>query len=231
MAYVMPALSESPKHVAYFSKRFEARGAARIESGCITFGMRNGEPSLHCHALWTESDGVRRSGHLLGGQSQVELPVQLHAWMLSGAQFEVAFDSETNFDLLQVSTDCNYTNKTNALVVRVRPNEDLSLVLEELCVEHGIRRACIRGGVGSLIGAVFDDGRTVATPVTEAYIRRGVIASDCDGHTRAAVDVGLVSNIGEIAMGRLKRGENPVLITFELVIEVQDELTATEVES
>jgi hypothetical protein len=36
------------------------------------------------------------------------------------------------------------------------------------------------------------------------------------------VDVGLVAHTGEIAEGRLARGQNPVLITFELVIEVQE---------
>ena len=72
MAFVMPALSDSPKHVAYFSERFEARDAARIESGSITYGPRDGKPSLHCHATWIESDGRRRSGHVLAADSQVE---------------------------------------------------------------------------------------------------------------------------------------------------------------
>ena len=105
MAFVMPALSDSPKHVAYFSERFEAHGAARIESGSITFGLRDGEPSLHCHATWIESDGRRRSGHVLASESRVELPVRLDAWMLDGAAFEVAPDAETNFNLLQVSAN------------------------------------------------------------------------------------------------------------------------------
>ena len=39
---------------------------------------------------------------------------------------------------------------------------------------------------------------------------------------RAELDIGLVAHTGEIAEGPLERGQNPVLITFELVIEVQE---------
>ena len=222
MVFVMPALSASPKHVAYFSERFEAHGSARIESGSITYGLRDGEPSLHCHATWIESDGRRRSGHVLAAESRVDLPVRLEAWMLDGAAFEVAPDAETNFKLFQVSPNTARFRGTESLVVRVRPNQDLCLALEELCAERNIRRGWIRGGVGSLIGAVFEDGRTVEPFVTEVFIRRGVIEPGVDGMPRAELDIGLVAHTGEIAEGRLERGQNPVLITFELVIEVQE---------
>jgi predicted DNA-binding protein with PD1-like motif len=222
MRFVMPALSNTAEHVAYFSERFEAQGAARIESGSITFGLRDGEPTLHCHATWVESDGRRRSGHLLPAESIVDEPVQLDAWVLDGAAFEVAPDAETNFSLFQVSAKAPEAGGTEALVVRLRPNQDLCLALEALCAERGIRQGRIRGGVGSLIGAVFDDGRIVEPFVTEVFIRSGVIAPDATGAPRAAVDVGLVAHTGDIAEGRLARGQNAVLITFELVIEVQD---------
>jgi predicted DNA-binding protein with PD1-like motif len=227
MAFVMPALSDSPKHVAYFSERFEANGSARVESGSITFGPRDGEPSLHCHATWVESDGRRRSGHVLASESRVDAPVRLEGWMLDGAAFEVAPDAETNFNLLQVSSSVPRSGDRNGLVVRVRPNQDLCLALEHICVERKIRRARICGGVGSLIGTVFADGRTVEPFVTEVFIRRGVIEPGLDGAPRAEVDVGLVAHTGEIAEGRLERGLNPVLITFELVIEVLDVAPST----
>ena len=222
MAFVMPALSDTPKHVAYFSQRYESSGAARIESGSITYGLRDGQPSLHCHATWIEADGQRRSGHVLAAESRVEQPARIDAWMLDGAAFEVQPDAETNFSLLQVTPTAARSGGLEALVVRVRPNEDLCLALELLCAERNIRRGRIRGGVGSLIGSVFDDGRTVEPFVTEVFIRRGVIEPGTDGALRAAVDVGLVAHTGEIAEGRLARGQNPVLITFELVIEVQE---------
>jgi predicted DNA-binding protein with PD1-like motif len=222
LAFVMPALSDSPEHVAYFSQRYEASGAARIESGSITYGLRDGQPSLHCHAIWTEADGRRRSGHVLPDESVVERPARIDAWMLDGAAFEVQPDAETNFSLLQATTTAAGAGALEALVVRVRPNEDLCLALEAVCAERNIRRGLIRGGVGSLIGTVFDDGRTVEPFVTEVFIRHGVIEPGTDGALRAEVDVGLVAHTGEIAEGRLARGQNPVLITFELVIEVQE---------
>ena len=223
MAFVMPALSDSPKYVAYFSERFEAHGSARMESGSITYGLRDGAPSLHCHATWIESDGRRRSGHILAAESRVEVPLRLEASVLDGAAFQVSPDAETGFPLLQVSADVHRSGSTNGLVVRVRPNQDLCLALEGVCAERNIRRGLIRGGVGSLIGAVFDDGRIVEPFVTEVFIRRGVIETGIDGLPRAEVDIGLVAHTGEIAEGRLERGQNPVLITFELVIEVLEE--------
>src|SRR5438093_1070396 len=149
-------------------------------------------------------------------------PARIDAWMLDGAAFEVQPDAETNFSLLQVTPTAARLGGLEALVVRVRPNEDLCLALEALCAERNIRRGQIRGGVGSLIGTVFDDGRTVEPFVTEVFIRRGVLEPGADGALRAEVDVGLVAHTGEIAEGRLARGQNPVLITFELVIEVQE---------
>ena len=223
MVFVMPALSDSPEHVAFYSERFEARGAARIESGCITFGRRDGQPWLHCHAIWTESDGRRRCGHVLPAESRVDTPLRLEACLLDGAAFEVAADAETNFDLFQVTTHSARAGGVNALVVQLRPNQDLCLALETICAERGIRHGRIRGGVGSLIGAVFDDGRTVEPFVTEVFIRHGVVAPGADGLPRADVDVGLVDHTGQMAEGRLARGHNPVLITFEVVIEVQDD--------
>lgn len=222
MAFVMPALSDSPKHVAYFSQKYRASGVARIESGSITYGLLDGQPSLHCHATWVEGDGQRRSGHVLAAESKVAKPTRIDAWMLDGAAFEVQPDAETNFGLLQVTATPAGKGGVDALVVRVRPNVDLCLTLESLCAEWNIRRGRIRGGVGSLIGTVFDDGRTIEPFVTEVFIERGVIAPDSNGELRAEVDVGLVAHSGEIAEGRLTRGLNPVLITFELVIEIEE---------
>jgi predicted DNA-binding protein with PD1-like motif len=226
LAFHMPAIAASSEHVAYFSERFESAGEARIDSGSITFGLRGGKPSLHCHAIWTEASGQRKSGHLIPSDSRVASPLRLQAWMLEGAGFEVAADSETNFSLMQVSAAKAPPDGATALVIRLRPNQDLCTALEEVCVERNIRRASIRGGVGSLIGAVFDDGRTVDAFVTEVFIRSGEIELASDGSPRASVDVGLVAHSGEIAEGRLKRGENPVLITFELVIEPKEKALA-----
>ena len=221
LAYYMPALSSTPEHVAYYSDRFEAPGEVRIDSGSITLGVRDGKPALHCHAIWIEADGTRRCGHLIPTESRVVSPLRLRAWMLDGAGFETQADPETNFTLLQVAAAdaAPQGTGTRAFVVRVRPNQDLCHALETLCTELGIRRARICGGVGSLVGTAFEDGRVVEPFITEVFIRSGDIAPGPDGAPQARVDVGLVAHTGEIAEGRLQRGENPVLITFELVLE------------
>lgn len=219
MAFFMPALSKSPDHAVYFSDRFEAAGAARLESGCITFGLRDGLPWLHCHAVWTESDGRRRCGHISPEESRIEEPIRLSAWLIDGADFVVGADPETNFSLFQAAAVPAPDVEANALVVRVRPNEDLCTALETVCQAHGITQARVRGGVGSLVGAAFDDGRTVEPFVTEVFIREGVIAPGPDGTLRAQVDVSMVDNTGQMAEGRLSRGQNPVLVTFEIVLE------------
>ena len=79
--------------------------------------------------------------------------------MLDGAGFEAQPDQETNFKLFQVTATAARVDGSPALVVRVRPNQDLCLALESLCAQRDIRRARIVGGVGSLVGTVFDDGR------------------------------------------------------------------------
>lgn len=106
-----------------------------------------------------------------------------------------------------------------AYALQVRPNEDFCTALESLCAQRGIRRAALRGGVGSLIGATFDDGRTVQPIATELFIDHGVVEPGPDGRPCATVDVTLVDYTGATSRGRLRRGANPVLVTFELVVQ------------
>jgi len=44
-----------------------------------------------------------------------------------------------------------------------------------------------------------------------------------DGRLAAELDIALVDYLGGVAEGRLVRGDNPVLMTMELVLEVLDE--------
>ncbi|MGL4285043.1 MAG: PCC domain-containing protein, partial [Phreatobacter sp.] len=103
--------------------------------------------------------------------------------------------------------------------MRLRPNRDMAGLLEQFCRDHGIARARLHGGVGSTIGARFDDGRIVEPFATEVAVRTGMIAPAADGELQAELDVALVDYTGGLAEGRLKRGDNPVLMTMELVLE------------
>ena len=60
---------------------------------------------------------------------------------------------------------------------------------------------------------------------TELLIRSGAIAPGANGSLEAELDVALVDYLGGLAEGRLSRGDNPVLMTMELVLDVLGEGT------
>lgn len=226
--YVMPALSRSPAHAVYFSERFEARGPIRLQEATITFGQRRDQPGdqpwLHAHVDWLDATGQAHCGHVLPNEAWlVDGPARLEGWALSGAGFVVQPDEETNFSLFRpVATPGAVTTTGGdapALAVRVQPNRDLCEALESVCRAQGWRAAVVRGGVGSTVGVVFDDGRVVEPFVTETLIRHGVVAPGADGELRADIDVMLVDHLGGRHQGRLARGQNAVLVTFELLLE------------
>src|SRR5260370_1159752 len=114
-------------------------------------------------------------------------------------------------------------SKDGANALRQRPNQDFACSLETFCRQHGIIHARLHGGVGSTIGACFTDGRTVVPFATELAMRSGSVAPGPDGTLHADLDIALVDYLGGIAEGKLIRGDNPVLMTMELVLEVLGE--------
>lgn len=238
-SYVMPALAKTSAHAVYFSDTYPVEGAVRLETASVTFGQRDGKPWLHSHAIWIEASGRRHCGHLLPDDIQVNHPIQAQGVAVRGATFTVCPDGETNFTLfvplknmarsVQTRADVPSAEKTSTSVqttrskgyaLRVAPNIDICTALETFCRERGVTRAKIQGGVGSTVGAVFDDGRVVEPFVTELLIRKGEIFTDANGQTQAQLDVSMVDYKGGVSEGRLARGQNPVLVTFELALEV-----------
>lgn len=220
--YVMPALSKSPEHAVYFSETFYVEGLVSLETASVTYGQRDGRPWLHCHAVWVEPSGRRHGGHLLPDQVVVAEPMQITGVALDGAAFTVCPDAETNFSLfLPVATPMSLSSDSNgrhAYALRVAPNEDLSTALEAFCQSHQIQHATIFGGVGSSVGAIFQDGRVVEPFVTELLIRSGHIVRDDQGQPRAEIDISIVDYKGGLTEGRLAKGGNPILVTAELVL-------------
>ena len=221
-AYVMPALSKTGANAAFYRDTFRPAGITRLKLGAMTLGERDGAPFFHCHALWTETDGDLHGGHILPEESIVAESFEVEAFGIDGAMFVAEPDPETNFKLFgpvaRAVTDANTTSRAFAL--RLRPNQDLAVALESFCRQHGILRARIHGGVGSTIGAHFSDGRSVVPFATELAIKTGAIAPGAGGTLNAELDIALVDYLGGIAEGRLVRGDNPVLMTMELVLEV-----------
>jgi predicted DNA-binding protein with PD1-like motif len=221
MAYALPALSKTPEHAVYFSDRLDAPQPVSIECASVTYGQRDGQPWLHCHAAWTQSDGRRCCGHVLPEQTHILQTIRASACLIDGAQFQVRPDAETHFSLFKpeaVDTKSNASSAPTSWIVQLAPNVDICSAIEDLCREHGVAQASLCGGVGSLVGAVFDDDRVVEPFVTEVLIRSGGVLSDAQGNPHAQIDVSLVDFTGGVHQGRLQRGANPVLVTFEMVL-------------
>ena len=220
-AYALPALSKTPEHAVYFSDRFDATEPVQLELATVTYGQREGQPWLHCHSAWTQSDGARCCGHVLPEHAVVSQTVSASVCLLEGARFEVRPDEETRFSLFQPEAAANSfpaASVTTSFAVRLAPNVDVCTAVEAICREHGITQATLHGGVGSTVGAAFDDGRVVEPFVTEVLIRNGRVVTGSDGKPLARIDVSLVDFSGGVHHGRLLRGANPVLVTFELVL-------------
>jgi predicted DNA-binding protein with PD1-like motif len=221
-AYVMPALSKTGENAAFYSDTFRPAGVTRLQVGAMTLGRRDGAPFFHCHALWTEADGRNGGGHILPEETVVAESFEVEAFGLDGATFTAEPDPETNFKLFGPVPSATTSAQTSsrAYALRLRPNQDFAGALEAFCRERGISNAKLHGGVGSIIGARFADGRSVEPFATEMAVRSGAIALGASGASEATVDVALVDYTGGIAVGRLTRGDNPVLMTMELVLEV-----------
>ncbi len=221
-SYVMPALSKSPDHAVYFSETFYVEGRVALETASVTYGQREGRPWLHCHAVWVEPSGRRHGGHLLPDQVVVAAPIRVTGVALDGAAFTVCPDAETHFSLfLPVHTQVPQRSQPeghHAYALRLAPNEDLCTALETFCQAHEIQQATILGGVGSTVGAVFQDGRVVEPFVTELLIRSGRIVRGEDGQPSAEIDIAIVDYKGGLTEGRLAKGGNPILVTAELVL-------------
>jgi predicted DNA-binding protein with PD1-like motif len=106
------------------------------------------------------------------------------------------------------------SDQGDAVVARIRPNEDVCTAVETIARQHGMRDAIVRGSLGSLIGARFTDGREVADDATEVLVRSGAVH---DGV--ATIEMVVVDMRGKVHEGCLTRADNPVCITFDLVLE------------
>jgi predicted DNA-binding protein with PD1-like motif len=214
--YVMPALSRTGENAAFYSDTFRPSGVTRLKLATMTLGARDGAPFFHCHGLWREADGRASGGHMLPQETFVAEPFEVQAFGIDGAVFAAEVDPETRFKLFGPvpAAPSGASASSRAFAMRLRPNQDFAGCLEAFCRERGIARARIHGGVGSTIGARFTDGKVIEPFATELAITSGVVASD-----EATLDVALIDYTGGIGEGRLIRGDNPVLMTMELVLE------------
>jgi predicted DNA-binding protein with PD1-like motif len=159
-------------------------------------------------------------GHMLAPLSRVAEPIEVAGIGFTDATFEAMPDRETNFTLFEpVHLAGKVSTKTGrqVLLAKVRPNQDVSLAIEEICIRQGIARANVYG-IGSLNGVRFVDGTRVDSHATEVQIRDGHFKSE-DGRGQTRLNLDVVDIDGVITSGEIVPSDNPVCITFELVIE------------
>lgn len=220
-AYVMPALSQDDEHAAFYSETFRPAGRSRVVSAAVTVGARDDAPFFHCHAFWTESDGVLHGGHILPDETVIAEPLRVRGVVTVGARFEAHQDAETGFRLfgpVATGTPVPLAWKPG-VAVRLRPNQDITAALEGVGRDAGFRRARVHGGVGSIIGARFVAGAPVDAFATEMLMRDGNLkCAPDDAGPPTRLDVALVDYTGDLNHGVLVAGDNPVLMTFECVI-------------
>ena len=217
--YVMPAASSDPRYAAWYSETYEPAGPVDVTRACAIVGIRDGKTFLHCHGLWDTADGLR-AGHMLAPLTSVAEPIEVTGIGFTDATFEAMPDAETNFTLFEpvpTARDGHGTAQSRMLLAKVRPNEDIDLAVEEICRRQGLAAANVYG-IGSLNGVRFADGRKVDSYATEVLIRSGRVSS-IDGRPQSKLVIDVVDMDGGIHSAELLRGDNPVCVTFELVIE------------
>lgn len=215
--FLMPALAVDDQHAAFYSAPHAMEEGTLIEYACATVGRKDGEPFVHCHAVWRGRNGQRQGGHLMMEKTMVAASTPAQAWGLHDATMATRYDPETNFTLFyptRLSDQPRASSGKRVVLARIRPDQDLTIAVERACAAHGIDHAIVRGSVGSIIGAEFADGRVLEDRATEILIRSGEVREG-----RGQLDIGLINPQGEVCEGVLARGRNPVLICFELVLE------------
>lgn len=217
--FVMPAASPDALHAAWYSETFAPAGLVEIERACAIVGWRDSKSFIHCHGIWNSRDG-QQMGHMLGSATIVAEPIVVTGIGSRTATFKALPDTETNFTLFEpvsVSEDTASASEPRALLAKVRPNEDISRAIEAICLRNGIGTANVYG-IGSLNEVRFTDGTRVESHATEVSIRKGRV-TNVDGSLRATLQIDVVDMKGNIFEGEIVRRDNPVCVTFELVIE------------
>ena len=230
VCYCVPADGRNGQSVSYSETR--QAGRSTLVFGSAVLGQRNGQPFMHCHCIWRLPDGSLAAGHLWP-ETLTGHPAPLVALVaLDGIQLTSSDCAETFLPVFSphpgdgeppMKSETPHPG-SRTVVARVMPNEDITGSVTRICNENNFRAAIVRGGTGSLVGAVFEgnDGgplRTVDGPATEVVTLIGHLMPSADGTSTVQLSCSLVDKHGTVHAGRLVPGENPVSVTFELVVQ------------
>lgn len=211
--YVIPAWSTDGVHAAWYSDTFEAPDGATITEAVAIVGLEAGEPFLHCHGRWQAGAGLPEAGHMLPAECVVETAIPVRGLVAEGAAFERLPDRETAFALFTPVAH-GLPEPPDGLLLRLAPGEDVATAVERACAQAGFSAARIHG-IGSVDGVRFAGGVRVDCAATEIFLAGGHL----DGDGRAVLPAVVVDVAGQVSEGVLARGDNPVGVTFEIVVE------------
>lgn len=223
--YCVPASGDGQRCVSFSEDR--STDVGHLVYGSATIGTREGRPFIHSHLHWMDSNGRLLGGHVFP-DTVVSSPAPVAAVVgLLDAEWTSIEDPETSMPTFVPSASLTKEplmadQYSTAIVSRVLPNEDITEAVLAVCRQAGYRKAVVRAGLGSLIGARLTDHtgvlREVDGPGTEVVSLTGFVRTGDKG-LEAQLTTTLVDRHGAVHSGHLLPGENPVAVTFELTIQ------------
>ena len=215
LAYVIPAVAPDDDHVAWYSDILGVGGPGRIDRLGMAVGTHEGRSFLHGHGLWRPEGGRQAMGHILAPRTELARDTVATGIGVTGARFDRGPDTETNFELFHATGD-PAGDARNALL-RIAPNQDFAGALDAACARLGWGTARVHG-LGSLIDARFEDGAVLGSLPSEFLLLHA--EARADAADRNGPEIAIVGIDGaRVLQGPITRGDNPVLITAELVLE------------
>ncbi|MBY6411826.1 DUF296 domain-containing protein [Rhodococcus sp. BP-252] len=218
VSYCIPDLCHDGSRAAWYSETHEAVTPATIIGGSASVGRRDGERFMHCHAAWFDAYGQLRGGHLWPDTVVGATPVEIVLHVFDSVALTSGEDSETLMPVFTPSASRigSVAGTRRAVMTRVRPGVEIHDAVREVMGNADMRRASVRGSLGSLVGAtLLRDGDPVSVdgPATEVAIA-GHMGPD-DTHLSVLV----MDRHGAVHVGELAERGNLVAVTFELLVE------------
>ena len=230
VSYCVPTQSTDPTKIVGYSETRHS-GPSQLINASATIGRRAGRPYLHCHAFWIDAESNNVAGHLWADTHAGSDPPYAAVYGLSGVRWENNNDAETNMPVFtpqldrdpQMFTPDKKLPAIRTLVSRIGPNEEIYEAITQASSTAGFKRAVVRAGLGSFIGATFinrETGKqwTVDGPGTEVVSLVGRI-DHADTKPSLRLSATLVDRHGVVHAGELLPGGNRVAVTFELTLQ------------
>lgn len=228
--YCFPA-EGTGQRAAWFSPEQVAHNA-QLTGGSATVGLREGMPFVHAHLRWRDKQGVTQGGHIWPGTVVGSPAPEVTVSGLRAAEWESITDPETMMPAFQPrsrhSSQGPASEPQDFAVARVLPDEDITEAVRDIGRKSGFDAVRVVAGLGSLIGGVLvsEEGHRVVIdgPATEVITLSGTIEglapSAAAPEPRAVhqLHCTLVDLHGTVHSGYLIPGENPVAVTFELLL-------------